>query len=42
MYQIRNREPDQRAKAPLEFVHCDLAGPIEPTAKDVLNTLYRV
>ncbi len=30
MYQIRNREPDQRAKAPLEFVHCDLAGPIGP------------
>mgnify|MGYP002804719007 FL=1 len=34
MCQIRNRLPDQRAKAPLEFVHCDLAGPIEPTAKD--------
>lgn len=34
MCQIRNRQPDQRAKAPLEFVHCDLAGPIEPTAKD--------
>ena len=34
MFQTRSREPDQRAKAPLEFVHCDLAGPIEPTAKD--------
>jgi hypothetical protein len=37
MCQTRNREPDQRAKAPLEFVHCDLAGPIEPTAKDVFK-----
>jgi hypothetical protein len=34
MCQTRSGEPDQRAKAPLEFVHCDLAGPIEPTAKD--------
>ena len=34
MCQTRNREPDQRANAPLEFVHCDLAGPIEPVAKD--------
>ena len=34
MCQTRSREPDQRAKAPLEFVHCDLAGPIERTAKD--------
>ena len=34
MCKTRNREPDQRAKAPLEFVHCDLAGPIEPVAKD--------
>jgi hypothetical protein len=34
MCQIRNREPDQKAQAPLQFVHCDLAGPIEPTAKD--------
>ena len=34
MCQTRNREPDQRAKAPLEFVDCDLAGPIEPVAKD--------
>ncbi len=34
MCQYRNREPDQRAKGPLEFVHCDLAGPVEPAAKD--------
>ena len=34
MCQTRNRAPDQRARSPLEFVHCDLAGPIEPTAKD--------
>ena len=34
MCQTRNREPDQRASVPLEFVHCDLAGPIEPVAKD--------
>ena len=34
MCQTKNREPDQRAKAPLEFVHCDLAGAIEPVAKD--------
>jgi transposase InsO family protein len=34
MCQHRSREPDQRAKGPLEFVHCDLAGPVEPAAKD--------
>ena len=34
MCQYRNREPDQRAKGSLEFVHCDLAGPVEPAAKD--------
>ena len=34
MCQTRSREPDQSAKAPLDFVHCDLAGPIEPAAKD--------
>ena len=33
MCQIRNREPDERAKMPLEFVHCDLAGPIDPVAR---------
>ena len=30
----RNREPDERATMPLEFVHSDLAGPIEPMAKE--------
>ena len=34
MYQFRNRKPDEKAKEPLEFVHCDLAGPIDPIAKD--------
>jgi transposase InsO family protein len=34
MCQTRNRAPDQRARSPLEFVHCDLARPIEPAAKD--------
>ena len=33
MCQTRSRKPDERAKAPLEFVHCDLAGPIDPVAK---------
>ena len=28
MTQSRNRTPDRRAKAPLDMVHCDLAGPI--------------
>ena len=28
----RSRMPDAKAKASLEFVHCDLAGPIEQTA----------
>ncbi len=30
----RSKNPDQRAKAPLEFVHSDITGPIEPAAKD--------
>ena len=34
MCQFRNRKPDERAKDPLEFVHCDLAGPFDPVAKD--------
>lgn len=32
--QGRNREPDTRAMAALELVHTDLAGPIDPVAKD--------
>ena len=30
----RNREPDIRATKPFELVHTDLAGPIDPVAKD--------
>ena len=30
----RNREPDRRASKILQLVHCDLAGPIQPAAKD--------
>ena len=37
MCQFRNRNPDQRASSPLEFVYCDLAGPIETTPKDGLK-----
>ena len=32
--QFRNRKPDEKAKKPLEFVLCDLAGPIDPVAND--------
>ena len=34
MNQLRNRNPDRRAKAPLDLVHSDLAGPINPVGKD--------
>ena len=34
MCQSRNRKLDEKPKEPLEFVHCDLAGPIDPVAKD--------
>lgn len=34
MCQFRGREPDERAKSPLELVHCDLAGPITSIEKD--------
>ena len=36
MCQTRSRKPDERATAPLEFVHCYLAGPISPVAGDGL------
>ena len=28
----RSRLPDALAKAPLELVHCDLTGPMDPTS----------
>ena len=34
MTQIRNRNPDARATAPLELVHTDLAGPIDPVSRE--------
>ena len=33
MGQTRSSMQEQRANMPLEFVHCDLSGPIEPMAK---------
>ena len=30
----RNRKPDVRATEPFELVHTDLAGPLDPIAKD--------
>ena len=34
MCQTCSRKPDERAIAALEIVHCDLAGPISPVARD--------
>ena len=34
MPQYRNRNPDRKASKLFELVHCDLAGPIEPTARE--------
>ncbi|KAL9987803.1 hypothetical protein ACROYT_G002165 [Oculina patagonica] len=34
MTQSRNRNPDARATAPLELVHTDLAGPIDPASRE--------
>lgn len=34
MTQSRNRNPDRRATAPLELVHTDLAGPIDPASRE--------
>ena len=36
----RNREPDEKANVPLEHVHTDFAGPIEPTAKHGFRLVY--
>ena len=30
----RSRKPDPRSEIPIEFVHSDLSGPIDPVAKD--------
>lgn len=32
--QYRNRKPDARATAPLDSVHTDLAGPVDPASKE--------
>ena len=34
MVNLRNKHPDARAGKPLELVHLDLAGAIEPAALD--------
>ena len=34
MIQHTNRKPDKHANGILELVHCDLAGPIDPTARE--------
>ena len=34
MTQYRNREADRKVKGKLELVHCDLAGPIDPPARE--------
>ena len=40
MNNFRNRKADNKAKNILDLVHCDLAGPIDPIAKDILNILF--
>eukprot|EP00794_Sanderia_malayensis_P008499 gene8499-9408_t len=34
MCEFRSRIPDEKAKTPLELVHCDLSGPIDPVSID--------
>ena len=34
MTEFRSRLPDEKAKLPLELVHCDLAGPVDPVSID--------
>ena len=40
MNNFRNRKADNKAKNILDLVHCNLAGPIDPIAKDILNILF--
>ena len=34
MVQYRSKIPDEKASSPLDFVHCDIAGPMDPIARD--------
>ena len=34
MTQYVNREPDAKAEKCLEFIHCDIAGPVIPVARE--------
>ena len=34
MSQYRSRQPDRKASKKLDLVHCDIAGPIDPPAKE--------
>ena len=34
MTQEKSNLPDARANAPFELVHCDLAGPMDPTSRE--------
>lgn len=38
--QSRSGDPDEKAKGVLELVHVDLAGPIEPAAKDGFRYIF--
>ena len=40
MTQYRNRNADKKSKSILDLVHCDLAGPIDPVARE--NFRYTV
>ena len=34
MVQYHSKVPDEKATSPLDFVHCDIAGPMDPVARD--------